>query len=89
MKSVNITVRGKVQGVYYRQNTKSKATELGVKGFVRNEPDKSVYVEAEGEEQAVDDLIAWCRKGPWLASVEEVIVKVQDVKGFVSFEILR
>ncbi|MBP6302850.1 MAG: acylphosphatase [Bacteroidia bacterium] len=89
MKSVNITVRGKVQGVYYRQNTKSKATELGLNGFVRNEPDKSVYVEAEGEEQAVDDLIAWCRKGPWLASVEEVIVNEQDVKGFVSFEILR
>lgn len=89
MKSVNISVRGKVQGVYYRQNTKSKATELGVKGFVRNEPDKSVYLEAEGEEQAVDDLIAWCRKGPWLASVEEVILKVQEVKGFVSFEILR
>ncbi|HLP32189.1 MAG TPA: acylphosphatase [Bacteroidia bacterium] len=89
MKSVNITVRGKVQGVYYRQNTRSKATELGLKGFVRNEPDKSVYVEAEGEEQAVDDLIAWCRKGPWLASVEEVMVKEQDLKGFVSFEILR
>jgi acylphosphatase len=89
MKSVNITVRGKVQGVYYRQNTKSKATELGLNGFVRNEPDKSVYVEAEGEEQAVDDLIAWCRKGPWLASVEEVMVNEQDVKGFVSFEILR
>lgn len=89
MKSVNITVRGKVQGVYYRQNTKSKATELGLNGFVRNEPDKSVYVEAEGEEPAVDDLIAWCRKGPWLASVEEVMVKEQDLKGFVSFEILR
>lgn len=89
MKSVNITVRGKVQGVYYRQNTKSKATQLGLNGFVRNEPDKSVYVEAEGEEQAVDDLIAWCRKGPWLASVEEVKVNEQDLKGFVSFEILR
>lgn len=89
MKSVNITVKGKVQGVYYRQNTKSKATELGLKGFVRNEPDKSVYVEAEGEGQAVDELIAWCHKGPWLASVEEVIANEQDIKGFISFEILR
>lgn len=89
MKSVNITVKGKVQGVYYRQNTKSKATELGLKGFVRNEPDKSVYLEAEGEGQAVDELIAWCCKGPWLASVEEVIANEQDIKGFISFEILR
>lgn len=89
MKSVNINVKGKVQGVYFRQNTKSKATELGLKGFVRNEPDKSVYMEAEGDSAAVDELIAWCHKGPWLASVEEVIVTVQDLKGFVSFEILR
>ncbi|HNU41845.1 MAG TPA: acylphosphatase, partial [Cyclobacteriaceae bacterium] len=44
---INILVTGTVQGVYYRASTKQKADELGIKGFVRNQPDGSVYIEAE------------------------------------------
>lgn len=89
MKAVKARIAGKVQGVYYRQNTLKKAQELGVRGFVRNEPDKSVYLEAEGEEQAVNELLAWCHRGPWLARVDEVVVELQPPQGFSVFEIIR
>ena len=48
IKHVSIAVKGKVQGVFYKATTKAKADELGITGFVRNQPDKSVSIEAEG-----------------------------------------
>ena len=89
MKAIKAKVTGKVQGVYFRQHTLNKAQELGVRGFVRNEADKSVYLEAEGEEQAVNELLAWCHRGPRLARVDEVVVELQTPQGFSSFEIIR
>ena len=50
MATNKIIVTGKVQGVYFRASAKQKALNLGVKGFVRNEPNKNVYVEAEAEQ---------------------------------------
>jgi acylphosphatase len=49
-KHFNIRISGRVQGVFFRASTKAKAEELGISGFVQNEPDGSVYIEAEGEE---------------------------------------
>lgn len=89
MKAVKVRITGKVQGVYYRQHTLKKALELGVRGFVRNEPDKSVYLEAEGEEEDVNLLLTWCKRGPWLARVDEVVVEGQALQGYSTFEIIR
>ena len=80
-----IKVGGVVQGVFFRASTKKKADELGIKGFVRNEPDGSVYIEAEGEEQALQAFIEWCQDGPPRAKVKECEVnegKLQDFSGF-------
>lgn len=57
MKHYNITVSGKVQGVFYRASTKEKAEQLGIKGFVRNQSDGTVYIEAEGEVSQLDAFI--------------------------------
>ena len=80
---------GQVQGVYYRALAKEKASELGLNGFVRNEPDGSVYLEAEGPSDALEKFVAWCKQGPQRAMVKEVIVKEGTVTGFKRFEIAR
>ncbi|WKZ59106.1 MAG: acylphosphatase [Cyclobacteriaceae bacterium] len=90
MKRVSILVRGKVQGVFYRASTVTKAQQLGVNGFVRNESDGSVYIEAEGDEGKINELIAWCRIGPPRARVDEVLVETYSTLGsFTDFRVSR
>jgi acylphosphatase len=63
-------VTGLVQGVFYRQSTAGEAARLGLSGNVRNLPDGSVEVVAEGAREAVLALVAFCRRGPPSARVE-------------------
>jgi len=84
---LNIKVTGKVQGVWFRQSTLEEAQKLGVKGFVRNEPDYSVYIEAEGSEEQLKEFIEWCRKGPQLARVDKLETTESAVKNFTEFKI--
>ncbi|HZY82992.1 MAG TPA: acylphosphatase [Cyclobacteriaceae bacterium] len=83
----NIRVKGKVQGVYYRASTVDMAKSLGLKGFVLNEPSGSVYMEAEGDEEQVNQLIEWAAKGPTRAIVEALEITDGAVVGFGAFEI--
>ena len=89
MKHLSIIVSGKVQGVHYRQSACSIALELGFCGFVRNEPNGSVYIEAEGEEAELQEFITWCKQGPPLARVSEVKCEAGELKNFSGFEIKR
>lgn len=90
MKHVNITVKGKVQGVYFRATTKAVSDQLGVKGFVINSQDGSVYIEAEGDDFAIDSLVEFCQEGPDRAEVESVDVQVSDeIKNFKNFEVIK
>lgn len=85
MKHVSIRVHGKVQGVFFRASTKEKADGLGIQGSVRNENDGSVAIEAEGDDESVDEFIEWCQSGPRLATVARCEVtpgEFQDLKGF-------
>ena len=70
----HVTVRGYVQGVWYRGSMQEEARRLRVGGWVRNERDGSVVAEAEGERTDVEALIAWARHGPPGASVTDVEV---------------
>lgn len=87
MKRAHVRVYGKVQGVWFRANTKKKAEELGVNGWVRNMPDGSVEAVFEGDEQAVEKLIEWCHSGPEMARVEKVEVEYEEPKGEKGFTI--
>lgn len=89
LKHLNIKVTGKVQGVFFRASTKQMADLLGVSGFVQNEPDDSVYLEAEGEENMVYKLVHWCHHGPDKAEVEHVSVTEGEIKTYTGFEIRR
>ena len=84
-KHFNIKIFGKVQGVFFRQTTKEKARALGIKGFVRNETDGSVYIEAEGEEEILNKFIEWCKVGPSQARVEKIEITESALKNFTSF----
>lgn len=72
IKSIQINIYGKVQDVGFRYSTLQKANELGIKGFVKNRSDGSVYIEADGEPETLEKFILWCYRGPARAVVNEV-----------------
>lgn len=72
--SVRIQIRGHVQGVGFRQSARQEARKLGIEATAVNQTDGSVIVETSGPRDAVEELIAWTRKGPPLAEVEEIEV---------------
>ena len=80
----HIFVTGKVQGVYYRQNTVETANEHGVTGWVRNLPDGRVEAVLEGDESSVKKMIEWCKVGPPNAQVEKVDTKFESYTGEAS-----
>jgi acylphosphatase len=88
-KAFQIHVFGKVQGVYYRQSTREKAIELGLKGTAQNLSDGSVLIHAEGDEIKIQQLITWCHKGPIMAKVSEVKTIESEVENHSVFEIVR
>ena len=79
IKRVNLTIRGHVQGVFFRASTRQQAQRLGLTGFVRNLNNGSVNAIAEGELENIEHFINWCKLGPDAAQVEEVIVKDEPV----------
>ena len=89
MKHFNITVSGKVQEVFYRQSTLEIANQLGIKGFVLNESNGNVYIEAEATEEQLSKLIERSRKGPPGAVVSEVKFSEGKIKNFQAFSIKR
>ena len=80
----HVFVTGKVQGVYYRQNTMETAKAHGVTGWVRNLPDSRVEAVLEGDESDVKLVIEWCKKGPPKAQVENVDASFEDHVGEFS-----
>lgn len=88
MKHLDIRVRGRVQGVFFRATTQDAALELGVRGTVRNEPDGSVLIEAEGSEERLESFLRRVRQGPPNSRVESVTVHEGEPRGHVGFEIV-
>jgi len=86
-KAFQIQIEGRVQGVGFRYYTRAKAQEAGVFGFVKNMPDGSVFIEAEGDESALETFSRWCRQGPGRAKVTRFHVNPQPPCGYNSFEI--
>ena len=87
MKCVHLIVLGRVQGVFFRYHTRSKAIELGLKGYAKNLPDGNVEVAAEGDESKLNELVDFIRKGPGNAKVTDIKINHKDIENFKSFEI--
>jgi acylphosphatase len=89
MMHLNIKVHGKVQGVYFRDSTKMVADQLGVKGWIRNESDGSIYIEAEGDDWILDNFLDWCEEGPERAEVQLVEKAESEMQNFQNFIIKK
>jgi acylphosphatase len=88
MSRARISVRGLVQGVFFRAETRRMAVSLGLKGWVRNMPDGTVQAVFEGERAVVEKAVEWCRHGPAGARVEDLGVSWEDARGEAGFEVL-
>jgi acylphosphatase len=90
IRTVNILISGRVQGVYFRRFTLNKAKDLGIKGTVRNREDGRVEIVAQAEIGILEPFIQWCHKGPITARVDKVeVTYIQTSKNeFKAFEIL-
>jgi acylphosphatase len=90
IRTVNILISGRVQGVGFRWFTKNKAQELGVKGTVQNREDGRVEIIAQAEADILEPFIQWCHKGSITARVDNVeIIKLSaDTDQFSTFEII-
>jgi acylphosphatase len=85
-----VVVTGRVQGVFFRASAQQEALQLGLTGEVGNLPDGAVEAIVEGERAAVDDFIAWCKRGPPAARVDHVEVELGPARGeFRTFSVTR
>ena len=82
-----MVVRGRVQGVFFRAETRTRATSLGLGGWVRNNADGSVEAAFEGDRDRVESMIEWCRRGPPHAYVEDVEVTWEAPHGVPRFAV--
>jgi acylphosphatase len=88
-KQLHGTVRGRVQGVFFRANMQREARRLGLTGWVKNLPDGSVEFLAEGEEQELKELLGWAQRGPSAARVDRVDSRWRSYTGdYTDFRIV-
>jgi len=87
-KRISLLITGKVQGVGYRYSVKLKAESMAIRGYVRNQPDGSVFVTVQGENTAVENFVKWCYKGPSAALVRGVEKMPGSIEDFSEFKIL-
>ena len=80
-----MNVSGRVQGVFYRATCARLARDKGLAGSVRNRPDGGVEAVFEGPRNEVEEMVAWCRRGPDLARVDEVVVSDEEPLGEADF----
>jgi len=81
LKQLQLTVRGRVQGTYFRASAQREAKRLGLGGWVRNRNDGSGEILAEGEEDAIRELYGWAQKGPSAARVDRVDTRWRSFTG--------
>ncbi len=78
---VHVLIEGRVQGVFFRASTRDEARALGLTGWARNLPDGRVEALFEGDKRAVENMLAWCHKGPPYAYVDRVEMEWQPYQG--------
>lgn len=90
MKTIQILISGKVQGVWYRKSTKEKADELGIVGTVENLPTGQVKAKVQCDQQQLKELVIWMREGSKFAEVQAVETStVLEPLQYHDFTILR
>jgi acylphosphatase len=89
LQTIRLIIKGKVQGVYFRQSSREKAQQLGVTGTVKNLADETVEILASGTPEQLQQLKEWCRLGPPRALVNDVLEEILPPQEFHGFSIER
>ena len=87
MTRARVRVRGRVQGVFFRAEARSRAESVGVNGWIRNADDGSVEAVFEGDDEQVELLLEWCRRGPAGARVDDVETVREAPAGEIGFQV--
>ncbi len=83
-----VIISGRVQGVFFRMETKQAAEQIGITGWVKNRSDGTVEALFEGQKENIDQMLKWCEKGPPLSNVTHVELTYQEYSGqFKAFNI--
>ena len=86
---LHVLIEGRVQGVFFRAATRDEARARGLQGWVRNLPDGRVEAVFEGDRPVVENMLAWCHKGPPYAYVDQVEIDWQPYQGdLVEFRVV-
>ncbi len=89
LQTIRLIVKGKVQGVFYRQSTKEKANAFGINGTVKNLADGNVEILATGNAEQLQQFTQWCNQGPPRAVVTEIVSTPLPLQPFTNFIIIR
>ena len=89
LETFQIIIKGKVQGVFFRQSAKENAKKFGITGNVRNAHNDEVHIVATGSKEQLQNFISWCRQGPPRAIVKEVFIQSLSLQNFETFNIER
>jgi acylphosphatase len=87
LRRAHVVVRGMVQGVFFRVGARDRARSLGIAGWIQNRPDGAVEAVFEGDDDRVDSMIEWCRRGPSGANVQDVEVTAEEPRGEAGFAV--
>lgn len=88
MKSYRLNIKGRVQGVWFRQSALDYANKLGISGTIRNVDDGSVEIFIQGQDQEIDKFIEWCKIGPSQAEVTGIKIIEVEPENFEGFKII-
>ena len=87
MKSLQMTISGRVQGVFFRANVRKKALELELKGYAKNLRNGNVEIAAQGDEEKISELTHFIKSNPGAAKIKEIKTAEREPDNFKGFEI--
>jgi acylphosphatase len=89
MKRVRILIEGRTQGINFRYYTQQQAQKLGLAGFVRNLSDGRIEIDAQGDDESVEEMLTWCQEGPQSAQLKSILFRYDEPSEHVSDFIVR
>jgi acylphosphatase len=89
MKRVRILIEGRLQGMNFRYHTQQEAQRLGLGGFVRHLSDGRIEIDAQGDDESIEQLLAWCQDGPQSTQIKSILFRYDEPSEHISDFIVR
>lgn len=78
MKRIRILIEGRLQGANFRYHTQQQAHKLQLTGFVRNLSDGRIEIDAQGDDESIDKMLAWCQQGPHSSQIKNILFRYDE-----------